>query len=479
MRRSDGLGAGVLVERDTELAALRAAVARAVAGAGSTTVLVGPPGIGKTALLDALASDLSADLAGIRVLRARGGELEREFPLRRDAPAVRGHPAGGRRAHRCGAAVRSGASGDAACWATSSGDVPGDAASLEHAFYWLTVNLSDDAPVVLVVDDAHWADLASLRALVYLARRVADHRVAVVIGDQAGRRCAAGAAGAAGRGGDRARPRPDQPRRRRTGAARPAPGRRRGVLRRLPHRERRQPVPRHRAHRRRGHGRARTGRRERRPHPHRRRAERHPQRAAAPGRPRPARDAGRARARRARRPGPHRRDRRPRRHAGRRRRQPPWTSCAARTCSRRTTRPASRTASSADAVHLDIPTATRSHLHGVAARRLARTGSPPDAVAGHLLLTAPGTDRWVFDQLVGRRVGRARRERARDGRGLPRPRAAGDGRGNRPRAAAAAARRRALPDGVRRGGRAAERGAGAGRRAGVARRDRPGARRRP
>ena len=50
-----------------------------------------------------------------------------------------------------------------------------------HGLYWLIANLAEQRPLLLVVDDAHWADSPSLRALAYLARRIADLPVGLVI----------------------------------------------------------------------------------------------------------------------------------------------------------------------------------------------------------------------------------------------------------------------------------------------------------
>ncbi len=50
-----------------------------------------------------------------------------------------------------------------------------------HGLFWLTSNLSADCPLVVVVDDAQWADGASLQFLVYLARRLAGLSVALII----------------------------------------------------------------------------------------------------------------------------------------------------------------------------------------------------------------------------------------------------------------------------------------------------------
>ena len=41
-----------------------------------------------------------------------------------------------------------------------------------HGLYWLTVNLAGGRPLLLAIDDLHWADRPSLRFLAYLARRL-------------------------------------------------------------------------------------------------------------------------------------------------------------------------------------------------------------------------------------------------------------------------------------------------------------------
>ena len=67
----------LLLERAEELAAIDAAIADAIAGAGRFAVIEGPAGIGKSSLL-AEARAGGAD-AGMTVLNARGTELERAF----------------------------------------------------------------------------------------------------------------------------------------------------------------------------------------------------------------------------------------------------------------------------------------------------------------------------------------------------------------------------------------------------------------
>jgi predicted ATPase len=65
-----------LLEREDELAILTALAAAAERGEGSLAVIEGTAGIGKTRLL---AEARVRAGAGVRVLSARGGELEGEF----------------------------------------------------------------------------------------------------------------------------------------------------------------------------------------------------------------------------------------------------------------------------------------------------------------------------------------------------------------------------------------------------------------
>ena len=50
-----------------------------------------------------------------------------------------------------------------------------------HGLYWLTVALSDESALALIVDDVHWADGPSLQALAYLARRVEELPVLILM----------------------------------------------------------------------------------------------------------------------------------------------------------------------------------------------------------------------------------------------------------------------------------------------------------
>ena len=54
-----------------------------------------------------------------------------------------------------------------------------------HGLYWLCANLAQQGTLLLAVDDAHWADLASLRFLAYLAQRRDGLRLALVVAARA------------------------------------------------------------------------------------------------------------------------------------------------------------------------------------------------------------------------------------------------------------------------------------------------------
>src|SRR3954447_5026569 len=50
-----------------------------------------------------------------------------------------------------------------------------------HGLYWLVVNLADRAPLLVCVDDAHWADSQTLRFLDYLTHRIDGVGVSMVL----------------------------------------------------------------------------------------------------------------------------------------------------------------------------------------------------------------------------------------------------------------------------------------------------------
>ena len=153
----------------------------------------GARGIGKSALLAAVRATAAA--GGVRVLRARGAELERDFAfgvvrqlfepaLAETDPADRADLFGG---HAGLAGELLGLPG-----APVTGDAPGAGArpdpsfAVLHGLYWLCANLSASGPVLLCVDDAHWADTSSLRFLSFLAPRLEELCVTLLVGVRSG-----------------------------------------------------------------------------------------------------------------------------------------------------------------------------------------------------------------------------------------------------------------------------------------------------
>ena len=110
---------------------------------------------------------------GFSVLQAAAGEFERElgFGVVRQLlePVLRGLGAREQRALLAGAAGLA-----RPLLLPSPAAAALEPAALMHGLYWLAANLSDDRPLVLCVDDLHWCDRASLGWLMYLARRLDD-----------------------------------------------------------------------------------------------------------------------------------------------------------------------------------------------------------------------------------------------------------------------------------------------------------------
>ena len=164
-----------LSERERELAAVDELLEE-----GGALLVEGGAGIGKTALLDE-ACRRAAGL-GREVLRARGSELEEGFAFgvvrqlfeRRLATAEE-HEREPLLAGPAAAAgpLLFGVLADPSAFDTSF--------AVLHGLYWLTLNLADERPLLIAVDDSHWADAPSLRWLAHLAPRLDGPEVALVL----------------------------------------------------------------------------------------------------------------------------------------------------------------------------------------------------------------------------------------------------------------------------------------------------------
>ncbi|GAA3228387.1 BTAD domain-containing putative transcriptional regulator [Actinocorallia longicatena] len=147
-----------LVERGAETGVIDAALDRAVQSrTGSVLVFEGHAGLGKTSVLGHAGA--LAPSRGFTVVTARGTELETDYPWGCADQLFRHQPQAG-------------------------GPRPDDAGeyAIINALYWRVSDLASHGPVLLVVDDLHWADPASVRFLAYLAARLDTLPVVLAIG---------------------------------------------------------------------------------------------------------------------------------------------------------------------------------------------------------------------------------------------------------------------------------------------------------
>ena len=165
------------VGRAAELARLEQALDAATAGHGATALIAGPAGIGKTRLTGELAE--RARRRGATVLTGRCIDLVGAalpyFPLVEALRPLRGT----RRPRRAAGARR------ACCPARRSprprtGNAGESQLHLFEAVRTALDRLSATAPVVLVLEDLHWADASTLDLLAFLAHAVHDGRVLIV-----------------------------------------------------------------------------------------------------------------------------------------------------------------------------------------------------------------------------------------------------------------------------------------------------------
>jgi DNA-binding CsgD family transcriptional regulator len=165
-----------LLEREEELTRIGSALSRAAEGAGGFVVVEGTAGLGKTSLL-LWARTRMAQLGG-RVLTAQGHEREHELPFGLALQLFERELAEGDEE-----ALLRGAAGRARSLfgLADSPTAPGDTMSIVHGLYWLAANLAQDEPLLLCADDAQWGDRASIQLLLYLAQRVEDLPICLLV----------------------------------------------------------------------------------------------------------------------------------------------------------------------------------------------------------------------------------------------------------------------------------------------------------
>jgi tetratricopeptide (TPR) repeat protein len=190
---------GSLVGRDRELSELRQGLDHALAGRGRLFMVAGDPGVGKTALADAIGAEAVA--AGATVLWGRaweGGGAPSYWPwlriLRRlaterdigDALAALGPEAIGRLTRLIPGLARAPehlADGPEARAPAPAGD-PGESDAARFQLFDAITSLlraaAAQGPIVLILDDLHGADHPSLLLLGFLAVHVRDSPILVI-----------------------------------------------------------------------------------------------------------------------------------------------------------------------------------------------------------------------------------------------------------------------------------------------------------
>jgi hypothetical protein len=175
--RSDPLP---LFERDRELALVADAITAAKARAGRLLIVEGDPGAGKSSLLDHAATEAGNE--GLQALDARGGVFEQAagFGVARQLfeSILARTDEGQLKRLLDGAAALAGP-----LLSDNVAASPIEPTQAHHAIYWLLANLAEERPTALLIDDAHWCDRPSLDWLLYLARRIEQLPVLVVLVD--------------------------------------------------------------------------------------------------------------------------------------------------------------------------------------------------------------------------------------------------------------------------------------------------------
>ncbi|GGT99175.1 ATP-binding protein [Actinomadura livida] len=159
----------MLVGRDRERERVAGLLEGARGGRSGTVVIRGEAGIGKTALLDQIASD-AGDMGLVR-----GAGIEAETELAFSGLHLMLHPYGDRFAGlpaQQAAALRS-------AFGLAEGPA-GDRFLIGAATLTLLSELASDRPLLCLVDDAQWLDGASLDALLFAARRLGADPISMI-----------------------------------------------------------------------------------------------------------------------------------------------------------------------------------------------------------------------------------------------------------------------------------------------------------
>jgi predicted ATPase len=159
----------VLPGRADEIARIDRLLDGARGGVSAALIIRGDPGIGKTALLDKVA----ARAVGFTILRAQPLQTESELPFAGLSDLLRPLLPLLDRIPTPQAAVLAGA-------LALGPPTPGDRFAAAAATISLLAAGAEDAPVLAVIDDAHWLDTPSREALLFAGRRLGREGVVLL-----------------------------------------------------------------------------------------------------------------------------------------------------------------------------------------------------------------------------------------------------------------------------------------------------------
>ena len=173
-----------VIGRDAELVLLGAHLAKVKAGSGRTILITGEAGIGKSALLRLFADRARA--ADARVLLGECTETEARRPFGPFVQMLRGAqrdlPAGTiERSLRGNAQQLGSLVPELRAGSSPPGPVdPSERYRMHESFVALFSDLARRAPLVIAVEDLHWADEATLELFPYLAKHLSREQVMLV-----------------------------------------------------------------------------------------------------------------------------------------------------------------------------------------------------------------------------------------------------------------------------------------------------------
>ena len=184
--RPASLGALPLIGREEEVASLTRALDDAEQGTPSTIFLAGEGGVGKTRLAESLVAEATRRKWSTAVGRAYPVETGVPYALFSDAllPTLRAMDSATLAVMSRGGEAELARLFPALDLRTDARALRGDASDLKARLLWnfsqFLGRFASKRPLLLVLENVHWADASSLELLHFVARQLSGHRVVVI-----------------------------------------------------------------------------------------------------------------------------------------------------------------------------------------------------------------------------------------------------------------------------------------------------------